>query len=59
MEYKVVATAEPDIWEWHFRIGDVVKTGRTQTRLAALAPDGFGDRLLATNDGQFLVGAGE
>jgi len=30
-------TSEPDIWEWRFRIGDKVKTGRTQTRLAPLA----------------------
>jgi len=30
-------TAEPDIWEWRFRIGDKVKTGRTQTRLTTLA----------------------
>ena len=37
VEYTVVATAEPDIWEWRFQIGDNVKTGRTQTRLAALA----------------------
>jgi hypothetical protein len=37
VEYTVVATAEPDIWEWRFQIGDTVKTGRTQTRLAALA----------------------
>lgn len=37
VEYTVVATAEPDIWEWRFRLGDTVKTGRTQTRLTALA----------------------
>jgi len=37
VEYTVVATAEPDIWEWRFQIGDTVKAGRTQTRLAALA----------------------
>lgn len=37
VEYSVVATAEPDIWEWRFQIGDKVKSGRTQTRLAALA----------------------
>jgi hypothetical protein len=37
VEYTVVATAEPDIWEWRFQIGEIVKTGRTQTRLAALA----------------------
>ena len=37
VEYTVMATAEPDIWEWRFELGDKVKTGRTQTRLAALA----------------------
>ena len=37
VEYTVVATAEPDIWEWRFQIDDKIKTGRTQTRLAALA----------------------
>jgi hypothetical protein len=37
VEYTVVATAEPDVWEWQFRLGDKLKTGRTQTRLAALA----------------------
>ena len=37
VEYTVMPTAEPDIWEWRFQIGDKVKTGRTQTRLAALA----------------------
>lgn len=37
VEYTVVATAEPDIWEWRFQLGDKVRTGRTETRLAALA----------------------
>jgi hypothetical protein len=37
VEYTVLATAEPDVWEWQFRLGDELKTGRTQTRLAALA----------------------
>jgi hypothetical protein len=37
VEYTVMATAEPDVWEWRFQIGDQIKTGRTQTRLAALA----------------------
>jgi hypothetical protein len=37
VEYTVVATAEPDFWEWRFQLGDKVKSGRTQTRLAALA----------------------
>jgi hypothetical protein len=37
VEYTIVATAEPDVWEWRYRIGDKVKTGKTQTRLEALA----------------------
>ena len=37
VENTVVATAEPDVWEWRYRIGDQVKTGKTQTRLEALA----------------------
>jgi hypothetical protein len=37
VEYTIMPTAEPDIWEWRFQIGDKVKTGRTQTRLTALA----------------------
>ena len=37
VQFTVVATAEPDIWEWRYEFGDQVKTGRTQTRLAALA----------------------
>jgi hypothetical protein len=37
VQFTVVATAEPDIWEWRYEFGDQIKTGRTQTRLAALA----------------------
>jgi hypothetical protein len=37
VEYTVMPTAEPDIWEWRFQIGDKMKTGKTQTRLPALA----------------------
>ena len=37
VEYSIVATAEPDIWEWRYQIDDKIKTGRTQTRLVALA----------------------
>ena len=37
VEYTIIPTAEPDIWEWRFQIGDKVKSGRTQTRLTALA----------------------
>jgi len=34
---EFVATAEPNIFEWRFAIGDKIKTGKTQTRLVALA----------------------
>jgi hypothetical protein len=37
VEFTVVATAEPDLWEWRFQIGGKAKTGRTQTRLPNLA----------------------
>jgi hypothetical protein len=37
VQYTVVATAEPDMWEWRYEFGDQIKCGRTQTRLAALA----------------------
>jgi len=37
IEYTVVATATLDIWKWQFRIGDEIKTGRTETRLRLLA----------------------
>jgi len=37
VQFSVVATAEPDIWEWRYELDHVVKTGRTQTRLPALA----------------------
>jgi hypothetical protein len=37
VEYTVVPTAEPDVWEWRFQLGGRIKTGRTQTRLAPLA----------------------
>lgn len=32
-----VTTATPDIWKWQFRIGDAVKTGKTETRINLLA----------------------
>lgn len=37
VQFSVVATSEPDIWEWRYELDDTVKTGRTQTRLPALA----------------------
>ena len=37
VEYMVVPTATPGIWKWQFRIGDRVKTGKTETRINLLA----------------------
>lgn len=37
IQYSVLPTAEPDVWRWQFRIGETVRTGKTQTRLEALA----------------------
>jgi hypothetical protein len=37
IQYTIIATAEPDIWEWRYELDNSIKTGRTQTRLAALA----------------------
>jgi hypothetical protein len=37
VEYFVAATAEPDVWRWQVKIGDFVRTGRTETRLTELA----------------------
>jgi hypothetical protein len=37
VQYSVAPTAEPGVWRWQFQIGESVKTGKTQTRLAALA----------------------
>lgn len=37
VEYIVVMTAVPNVWKWQFRIGDEVKTGKTEARLGLLA----------------------
>jgi hypothetical protein len=37
IQYIVAATSEPDVWYWRFQIGESVRTGKTKTRLAALA----------------------
>ena len=37
IEYSVAATVEPDVWQWQFQIGESIRTGRTKTRLGALA----------------------
>jgi hypothetical protein len=41
MTYKgidyTVAAAAPGVWKWQFRIGDRVKTGKTETNINLLA----------------------
>jgi hypothetical protein len=37
VEYMIAATSTPGIWKWQFRIGDQVKTGRTETKINQLA----------------------
>jgi hypothetical protein len=37
VDYMVVPSATPGIWQWQFRIGDEVKTGKTETRISLLA----------------------
>ena len=37
VEYTVTMTAVPGVWKWQFRIGDQVKTGKTETRINPLA----------------------
>ena len=37
IEYTVTMTTVPGVWKWQFRIGDEVKTGKTETRIELLA----------------------
>ena len=37
VEYSLTMTTVPAIWKWQFRIGDEVKTGRTETKNDLLA----------------------
>ena len=37
VEYSVAMTATPGVWKWHFQLGDEVKSGKTETRIALLA----------------------
>lgn len=37
VEYMVVPSATPGVWQWQFRIGDRVRTGKTETRISLLA----------------------
>lgn len=37
VEFTVVKTAIPSVWQWQFRIGDEIKTGKTETKIELLA----------------------
>jgi hypothetical protein len=37
IDYSVALTATPGVWRWQFRIGDKIKTGKTETRINLLA----------------------
>ena len=37
IEFTVAKTAIPGIWQWQFRIGEQIKTGRTETKIDLLA----------------------
>ncbi len=37
VEFTVAETAIPGIWQWQFRIGEQVKTGKTETKIDLLA----------------------
>ncbi|MCK1734219.1 hypothetical protein IVA79_09685 [Bradyrhizobium sp. 138] len=37
IEFTVAKTATPGIWQWQFRIGEQIKTGRTETKIDLLA----------------------
>jgi hypothetical protein len=37
VEYLLAMTTVPGIWKWQFRIGDTVKSGKTETRINLLA----------------------
>ena len=37
IDYTIAPTAEPRVWKWQFRVGDTVKTGKTETNINLLA----------------------
>jgi hypothetical protein len=37
VEYSLTRSETPGIWKWQFRIGSLVKSGRTEARLPLLA----------------------
>jgi hypothetical protein len=37
VEFTLTMTTVPGVWTWQFRIGDEIKTGKTETRIDLLA----------------------
>lgn len=37
IEYTLTKSETPGVWKWQFRIGDLVRSGRTEARLLLLA----------------------
>ncbi|MBR0709552.1 hypothetical protein [Bradyrhizobium liaoningense] len=37
VEFTVAMTASPGVWQWQFRIGEQVKSGKTETKIDLLA----------------------
>ena len=37
IEYTLTRSETPGIWNWQFRIGDLVRSGRTEARMLLLA----------------------
>ena len=37
VEYTLTKSETPGVWKWQFRIGDLVRSGRTEARLHLLA----------------------
>ena len=37
VEYTLIRSETPGFWNWHFRIGDLVRSGKTEASLALLA----------------------
>jgi hypothetical protein len=37
VEYTLTRSETPGVWKWQFRIGDLMRSGRTEARLLLLA----------------------
>jgi hypothetical protein len=37
VQYTLIRSETPGVWKWQFRIGDLVRSGKTETRLPLLA----------------------